>query len=145
MTNAQLDAEALARATAARDIVEDRNRREGEAILRRKLYQRTYQKSNREYLRDMRRKKALEDPRGPYSRYRLGVDATDFKVMLAAQQWLCAVCGKSSKHWHLDHDHKTDRVRAVLCASCNKGLGHFRDQPDLLRAAALYIELHSIS
>lgn len=53
----------------------------------------------------------------------------------------CIICGESQKlQLAIDHDHKTGRVRGALCSRCNLGLGHFRDDPELLRLAALYLE-----
>lgn len=53
----------------------------------------------------------------------------------------CIICGESQKlQLSIDHDHKTGRVRGALCNRCNLGLGHFRDKPELLRLAALYLE-----
>jgi hypothetical protein len=54
------------------------------------------------------------------------------------QNGLCAICGLPEEH--VDHDHVTGQVRGLLCAGCNKGLGFFRDSPQLLRQAAEYLE-----
>ena len=40
---------------------------------------------------------------------------------------------------HLDHDHETGKIRGVLCIDCNHGLGKFRDEPDLLLRAVVYL------
>lgn len=53
----------------------------------------------------------------------------------------CAICGKEGPRV-VDHDHLTGAVRDGLCPSCNVGLGHFRDDPKLLREAANYVEHH---
>ncbi|MEV0304228.1 endonuclease domain-containing protein [Streptomyces prasinus] len=41
---------------------------------------------------------------------------------------------------HVDHRHRTGRVRGVLCFSCNAVLGQFEDRPDAIRRAAAYVE-----
>jgi len=67
----------------------------------------------------------------------------------ATQREVCAICGKAeSKRSSLgrkcrlavDHDHASGRVRGLLCGRCNLGLGYYLDNPELLRAAALYVE-----
>ena len=72
-----------------------------------------------------------------------GVSRAQFDALFARQGRVCAICNRApstSKATHLDHCHNTDKIRGVLCASCNKGLGHFRDDPSLARAAARYLE-----
>lgn len=73
-----------------------------------------------------------------------------YETALAQQDGACQLCGRIPKpgtSWtegvlHADHDHATGRRRNLLCGSCNKGLGLFRDDPAVLRAAAEYIERH---
>lgn len=55
---------------------------------------------------------------------------------------VCRLCGHN-EHLVVDHCHVTGRIRDVLCGWCNSGLGFFRDNPKLLREAALYVELHA--
>ncbi len=50
----------------------------------------------------------------------------------------CVICGNEGK-LVVDHDHKTGQVRGMLCNHCNRGLGHFRDDPTLLEFAAQYL------
>jgi hypothetical protein len=63
--------------------------------------------------------------------------------MLKAQGDMCAICmvplvWPDSKTC-VDHDHKTGRVRGILCTGCNSGLGHFKDSIVSLRRAIKYI------
>jgi hypothetical protein len=70
--------------------------------------------------------------------------------MLASQDGRCAICGdppdpngvRATSRLHVDHDHVTNQNRDLLCSRCNQGVGFFRDDPQLLRAAAEYIERH---
>ena len=50
----------------------------------------------------------------------------------------CVICGDETK-LVVDHDHVTGKVRGMLCNHCNRGLGHFRDDPTLLEFAAQYL------
>jgi hypothetical protein len=72
---------------------------------------------------------------------RYGISAADADAMLLAQGGLCAVC-QAAPAAHVDHDHATAAVRELLCFNCNGGLGQFRDDPAVLRAAADYVERH---
>lgn len=64
--------------------------------------------------------------------------------MFEAQGCRCAICRSESPNakagWNTDHCHKTGRVRFILCAHCNRGLGAFRDSPELMRKAADMLE-----
>ena len=78
-----------------------------------------------------------------------GLTLEDYDEMFAAQNGLCAVCGKppngngpSKDNLAVDHDHETGEVRGLVCDRCNLGLGHFFDDPDLLIAAAVYLVSH---
>lgn len=72
------------------------------------------------------------------------LSAEELEAMFQAQGCVCAICGSdksgSQNGWNVDHCHKTNQVRFVLCAHCNRGLGAFRDNPDWLRKAAEMLE-----
>lgn len=73
-----------------------------------------------------------------------GLTEEDYARMLETQNDRCAICGKpqiDSKdgRFHVDHDHKTGRVRGLLCDRCNVGLGSFEDNPQRLVLAARYL------
>ena len=75
---------------------------------------------------------------------RYGITAEEADEMLAEQGGLCAIC-RTEPAAHVDHDHDTGGVRELLCFNCNGGLGQFRDDPEVLRAAAEYVERHRAS
>nr|WP_305852284.1 endonuclease VII domain-containing protein [Blastococcus sp. PRF04-17] len=75
---------------------------------------------------------------------RYGITAEDANAMLEAQGGLCAIC-RAAPAVHVDHDHVTGAVRALLCFNCNGGLGQFKDDPAVLRAAADYVQFHILS
>jgi len=70
------------------------------------------------------------------NRYNITID--DYEDMFEEQDGRCRVCQKRKK-LYVDHDHKTHEVRGLLCNTCNIGLGHFKDNPNLLRQAASYL------
>lgn len=50
----------------------------------------------------------------------------------------CQICKRRAK-LHVDHDHKTKKVRGMLCMHCNHALGKFKDSTKLLQAAIAYL------
>jgi len=57
----------------------------------------------------------------------------------------CAICGETRQDLVTDHSHKTGRYRAMLCGSCNVGLGMFKDDQSLLLLAVGYLSQHAES
>ena len=77
-----------------------------------------------------------------------GIQPEDYDRMLIEQNGVCACCGgkeanPKKKHLSIDHCHKTGEVRALLCDRCNRGIGAFGDNLDILRQAVLYLEKYS--
>lgn len=77
-----------------------------------------------------------------YSRLKkYGITEVDYQTLLAKQNGGCAICGSSGRRrLDVDHDHLTNKIRGLLCNNCNRGLGHLKDDPALLRLAATYLE-----
>jgi hypothetical protein len=83
----------------------------------------------------------------------LGVDAFRYQEMLREQDNVCAICGKPErrpdkasgkiKDLAIDHCHKSNVVRALLCSNCNRALGLFNDDPALLVKAQAYVLKYS--
>jgi hypothetical protein len=76
--------------------------------------------------------------RNYHLRRRYGISAEDFDQLFAEQGGLCAICREAPAE-HVDHDHKTGRVRGLLCFNCNGALGQFRDRADLMLRAVAYL------
>jgi hypothetical protein len=76
-------------------------------------------------------------------RLNYGMTQPQFLELLAKQDGACAICGTLDPAPHpsfsVDHDHQTGKVRGLLCFNCNIALGKFRDSPDLLEKALVYL------
>lgn len=76
-----------------------------------------------------------------------GITTVDFEAQRTRQGGKCAVCAdlltRGKMGAHVDHDHKTGKVREILCRWCNLGLGNFKDSPERLLAAVAYLKKHS--
>lgn len=92
------------------------------------------------YQRQWRAKNPLKAKQNDL-RKMFGIDLAEYARMLDSQNGGCAICGKTDKHYRLavDHCHDKGHVRGLLCADCNRGLGLFKDSPDLLTRAAEYL------
>ena len=74
---------------------------------------------------------------------RYGVTEEEVNQLIKDQNGMCPLCsGPLGDKPHLDHSHKTGRVRGILCAGCNLGLGAFKDDIKALLLAIEYLEYH---
>ena len=72
-----------------------------------------------------------------------GISETIYSIMLENQGHKCAICNKpesTGKALAIDHDHKTNEVRGLLCNKCNRGLGFFEDNEELLKQALKHLK-----
>lgn len=84
------------------------------------------------------------------NKYRLSEE--EYNALYASQKGLCLICKQAEnvkdrrtekqKKLAIDHCHNTGKIRGLLCSRCNLGIGCMKDDPERLRAAALYIEHH---
>jgi DNA-directed RNA polymerase subunit RPC12/RpoP len=67
---------------------------------------------------------------------------TEYLDMFKIQDGKCAICGNEIENERLavDHNHETGRIRGLLCAKCNSGLGMFNDNIGLLQNAIKYLQ-----
>jgi hypothetical protein len=104
-----------------------------------------YAKHREEILAKSKKHHAIHRERyATYSRmYNYGLSQQEFDKILQEQGGVCAICGKSDwagRKPYVDHDHLTKNVRGILCQHCNVALGHIKDDPQIARAMADYLE-----
>ncbi|MCY0963017.1 endonuclease VII domain-containing protein [Streptomyces sp. H27-H5] len=72
-----------------------------------------------------------------------GLSANEYQRLFEHQDGRCAICRETRKtNLAVDHCHKTEAIRGLLCARCNGQLlaRGARDRPEVLRRAAEYLE-----
>lgn len=82
--------------------------------------------------------------------YSFGLSFDDWNSMLQSQEGVCKVCKQPEivKNQHrtmslsVDHDHKTGKVRGLLCQGCNRALGLLGDSAERAQALANYRRSH---
>jgi hypothetical protein len=118
------------------------------------------------FCKDCKQEKARADYAANPEKYRerqymmkFGLTLEDLEEMREAQGGGCAICGKEdsrsrldpdnpAKHLsiaklHVDHNATTGEVRGLLCGPCNRGIGMFYDDPELLTKAIQYLRRFS--
>lgn len=80
--------------------------------------------------------------RGEKRKLRAGLTLTGYNKLLKEQGGVCWICARPPVHrrLHVDHNHKTGKIRGLLCWRCNTGLQKFSDESVRMRKAAEYIE-----
>ena len=79
---------------------------------------------------------------------RYGMTSTDYEEMLDRQGGACLLCGGSPKDDQVlcvDHNHKTGRIRALLCVSCNMRVGLLESWPHVVKAIQYIVADRAVS
>jgi len=83
-----------------------------------------------------------------YYQIKYGISLKNVKELLHNQKGLCAICQKEGFKMHegvfmnlnLDHCHESGNVRGLLCHNCNRALGLFKDDINIMKRAIDYLE-----
>lgn len=127
------------------DRLNSREHRDARNEARRKKY------AEDEEYREREKKKVREyNKRNPDSKKsqrlkKYGITLSEYNEMLEKQSGECAICGEDGSvgKWgklYVDHDHKTGKVRGLLCSKCNFAIGQFNDDYNLLLRAISYLK-----
>ena len=128
-------------------------------INKRRKYKKTYNKAYRAKRRIENPAKYRESVRNYDLRRTFGISTEEYDKLLNFQKGVCYICGRPPKTRRLSVDHKhlinekkirlkkdqhliRNNIRGLLCSQCNRGLQFYRDNSDLFRKAASYLELH---
>lgn len=109
------------------------------------IYREQEAQKQREY-RATNKEKTLLSGRNSERKRRLrryNISELEYNQLFTNQRFCCAICGTQSpttKSWHLDHCHKTGKVRGILCHHCNLMLGNAKDNLQTLEKGILYLK-----
>ncbi len=98
---------------------------------------------NREKFRQYQHKSGLKN--------RYGITPQILNEMILKQNNRCLICNNppviggahQNSVLHIDHCHKTGKIRGLLCHLCNRGIGLFREDENLIKKALDYLKSHN--
>lgn len=81
-----------------------------------------------------------------YNQKRYGITSEERIEIQKKQNNQCAICEKNfveKRYIFLDHDHKTGKIRELLCRECNFILGYANDNTKILQSSIRYLQKHN--
>lgn len=134
------------RAKHCRKCMQEFNRRSyanrtPEQIVRRLEYNLKYAEKEKERIAAWHRtSKGKKSQRKSQLKAKYNLRVEDYNQALLLQGQKCAICRKEFEgNLSIDHDHRTGRIRGLLCKKCNSVLGFVDDNVDILKAAIQYL------
>ncbi len=108
---------------------------------------RAWKAANPEYANQRQRKDMLANP-DKYRNWRLkrtfGISLDEYNKMFADQNGRCAICSRHQSEVKqtlcVDHNHKTGKIRKLLCGQCNHAIGLFREDISAIKNAIKYLK-----
>ena len=113
-----------------------------------KLKKEHYEKNKKRILKTVKAYRAKHPKRRKNSELKANFDITlkEYYFLLKKQNGRCAICGQketrivNGKLSKLAVDHKEDKIRGLLCMKCNRALGMFKDDIQILQNAIRYLK-----
>ena len=124
-------------------------------------YNRKYREDNKEKTQDSKKKwykENIDKSKNSVNIYReknkdiirnrnliknFGISLIDYNNLLLNQNNCCAICNinnsKLRRNLCVDHDHRTEEIRGLLCDTCNRGIGLLKDNVEVLKNAIEYL------
>jgi len=132
------------------DVVDELSKERRKAYMRAylKAYrstpdQKAYSKAYSKEYGSTPERKAYKKKHNLMKKYNLSIDAYNF--LLLSQNHCCAICDTNIKETgrfcHVDHNHATGKVRALLCHNCNSTLGYVKESQKILASAIEYLNM----
>lgn len=89
--------------------------------------------------------KSLSYQRNCAYKKKYNIDSEFYKKMKAKQNHRCLICGEyhpddNDYSLHVDHCHETGKIRGLLCAKCNQGIGCLKHSEVVLKNAIKYLK-----
>jgi hypothetical protein len=108
------------------------------------VYKARYAPRQSAYAKKYRASLTLDERRDRDLRKKYGITLADYTRMWTQQLGLCAICDVplETRRPHVDHDHDTGVVRAILCQHCNQAIGMIFESPYLAGRLASYLRKH---
>jgi hypothetical protein len=92
------------------------------------------------------------DDRNRQLKQNFGIDLNEYNEILKKQKYVCAICNQpetracntkgATQELAVDHCHKTQKIRGLLCCNCNTGIGLLKESKSVLENAINYLEKH---
>lgn len=78
-------------------------------------------------------------------KHRYNISLEEYNSLLSKQNNVCAICGGINKRIKLvvDHNHRTNKNRGLLCTKCNNGLAYL-ENPDFIFKATSYLSNYTL-
>lgn len=98
--------------------------------------------SSKSYYSRTRSAESIEKAYWRVTKNKYGITKEDFYSIADKQNNKCKICKQETnthKRLVIDHNHKTGRVRGLLCGQCNAALGLLRDDIKILQEAINYL------
>jgi hypothetical protein len=81
-------------------------------------------------------------------RCKYGISREEHDLLVRVHAGRCAICGRPETMVRrgkvqalcIDHDHRSGKVRGLLCSFCNLVIGYAREDAEILRKATMYLE-----